>query len=53
METFHVPPGRVIGEIKSSIKEAILEGNIQNDRDQAWKMMIDLAREKGLKPIEK
>ena len=53
METFHVPPGRVIGEIKNSIKEAILEGHIQNDRDQAWKMMIDLAHEKGLKPIEK
>lgn len=50
MTTFDVPPGRIIGDIKSAIKEAILEGKIKNDRDEAWKMMIDLAAEQGLRP---
>lgn len=50
METFGVPPGRIIGDIKSAIKEAILEGTIKNDRDEAWNMMIELAAKQGLSP---
>lgn len=50
MDTFHVPPGRIIGDIKNSIKEAILDGSIKNERDEAWQMMLDLAEKHGLKP---
>lgn len=50
MTTFDVPPGRIIGDIKNAIKEAILEGKIKNDREEAWKMMIELAAEQGLSP---
>ena len=36
MRTFNIPPGRVIGEIKEQIKEAILEGEIKNDEKKPW-----------------
>src|SRR5205085_3933110 len=32
MKMYNVPPGKVIGDIKEAIKEAILEGEIRNDR---------------------
>jgi poly(A) polymerase len=45
---FNIPPGRVIGEIKERIKEAILEGEIRNDREEALQLLNKIAREKGL-----
>jgi poly(A) polymerase len=48
MEMFKVPPSRVIGEIKEQIKEAILEGEIRNDREEALQLLMKIAREKGL-----
>jgi putative nucleotidyltransferase with HDIG domain len=48
MQIFNIPPGRVIGEIKEQIKEAILEGDIRNDREEAMALLMKIAREKGL-----
>ncbi len=48
MATYGIPPGRVVGEIKEEIKEAILDGRIANDYDQAYAMMEKLARQHGL-----
>ena len=48
METFGIGPCREIGDIKAAIKEAILEGEIENDRDQAFGLMLKLANELGL-----
>lgn len=45
---FNVPPGRIIGEIKEQIKEAILDGKIRNDREEAYQLLLDIAAEKGL-----
>jgi putative nucleotidyltransferase with HDIG domain len=53
MELFQIPPGRIIGEIKEQIKEAILEGEIANDRDEAMTLLMKIAREKGLTVVEK
>lgn len=50
MQMFNVPPGRIIGEIKEQIKEAILEGHIKNDRAEALELVMKIAREKGLIP---
>jgi len=49
MAIFDIAPGRVIGDIKDQIKEAILEGSIQNNREEAYELMLRLASEKGLK----
>ena len=49
METFNLKPGREIGIIKNQIKEAILEGEIKNDLEEAKVLMLKLGAELGLK----
>ncbi len=49
METFNLPPGREIGLIKEAIKEAILEGTIANNQEEAREFMLARGAELGLK----
>ena len=49
METFNLKPCREIGQLKDAIKEAILEGDIANDYDEAYQFMIKKAEKLGLK----
>ena len=49
METYGLPPCREVGEIKSAIKEAILDGAIANDYDEAYALMERLAARMGLR----
>ncbi len=49
METFNLKPCREIGQIKDAIKEAILEGEIANDYDEAFQYMLRRAEKLGLK----
>lgn len=48
MEIFNLKPSREIGMLKEAIKEAILEGEIHNDYDSAYKFMMDRAKKLGL-----
>jgi poly(A) polymerase len=45
---FGIPPGRIVGEIKAAIKDAILDGIIPNKREAAWDFMIKKGEEMGL-----
>lgn len=49
---FNLPPGKLIGELKDRIKEAILEGEIKNNREEAMALLLKIARERGLTPVE-
>ncbi len=52
METYGIGPCREIGEIKGIIKDAILDGEIANDYDQAFALMERLAAERGLQRVK-
>ena len=48
MEMFHLKPGREIGILKEKVKEAILEGEIANDKNEAINFVIKEAKILGL-----
>ena len=52
MLTLGLPPSRMVGTIKERIKDAILDGEIENNREQAWALMLKVGREKGIGIIE-
>ncbi|MBN1416806.1 MAG: HD domain-containing protein [Bacteroidales bacterium] len=49
MKTFNLKPCREVGMIKKTIKDAILDGVIGNNYQEAYKLMLDKAAEMGLK----
>ena len=48
MNTFDIKPGKIVGEIKNQIREAILDGVIPNEYDKAYEFMLEKAKEQGL-----
>ena len=48
MKVFNLSPCKTIGIIKENIKEAILDGVIGNNYDQAYKLMIKEGKKLGL-----
>jgi len=53
MKTFGLKPCREIGQLKDTIKEAILEGEIKNDYDEAYDFMLEKAKKLGLEKVKR
>lgn len=49
METFKISPCREVGTIKSAIREAILDGDLENNYDAAFEFMLKKGKELNLK----
>lgn len=52
MRIFGLSPCREVGDIKERLKNAILDGDIPNEREAAYKLMLKVAAEMGLKQVE-
>jgi poly(A) polymerase len=48
MNVFGIGPSREIGEIKTALKDAILDGIITNEYDEAFKFVLEKGKELGL-----
>ncbi len=48
MTMFNLKPGREIGILKEKVKEAILEGEIANEQEEARRFVIEEAEKLGL-----
>jgi len=53
METFGLKPSREVGQIKIRIREAILEGELNNQYEEAYQYMLRLGKKIGLEAVKK
>lgn len=51
MQTFGISPSKAVGDIKTAIREAILEGEISNNYDEAYQLMLSEGAKLGLKIV--
>lgn len=48
IKMFNLPASKIIGDIKEEIKDAILDGKIKNDREEALQFLMQIAKRKGI-----
>lgn len=53
MELFGLSPSKPVGILKDALKDAILDGIIPNTFDEAYRFLVEKAKEIGLEPVKK
>jgi poly(A) polymerase len=51
MKIFGLPPGPLVGTLKQTIREAILDGHIGNNYEEALELLMNKAAELNLTPV--
>jgi len=51
MQTFGLKPSSLVGELKEAIKEAVLEGKIKNEYEEAYRYLLMLGKARDLQAI--
>ncbi len=51
MQTFQLKPGKNVGILKDAIRNAILDGEVQNDYEKAFAFMLKKGSELGIVPL--
>lgn len=51
MEVFNLRPCKEVGDLKTILKDAILDGVISNNYDEAYALMLEKGKEMGLTPV--
>ncbi|MDX5444156.1 MAG: tRNA nucleotidyltransferase, partial [Hymenobacteraceae bacterium] len=52
MQTFGLKPSKEVGELKELLTEAILEGEIRNEYNEAFAYLLQKGKERGLQPVQ-
>ena len=52
MDLFGIEPCNIIGQLKEAVKNAILDGEIENSFEAADLLMRKLAADMGLHPVK-
>ena len=51
MEMFGLKPSREVGTLKQTLKDAVLDNRVENEREPLMQLLIGKAREMGLEPV--
>ena len=52
MEMFHLSPSREVGTLKQTLKDAVLDMRVPNEREPLMQLLREKAREMGIGPTE-
>ncbi len=50
MDVFDLKPSKKVGEIKDAIREAIIDGKLNNNYEEAYQFMLEEAGKRGITP---
>ena len=53
MEMFHLQPSREVGTLKQTLKDAVLDNRVPNEREPLMQLLVEKAREMGLEQGDK
>ena len=48
MEMFHLPPCREVGTLKQTLKDAVLDNRVANERAPLMELLMKKAKQMGL-----